>query len=41
MREKTKGFIAGFLLCALLIGLGIPVGAATYKKAGPFGSALF
>ena len=33
MKERTKGFIAGFLLCALLIGLGIPVGAATYKKA--------
>ena len=33
MKDRTKGFIAGFLLCALLIGLGIPVGAATYKKA--------
>ena len=33
MKERTRGFIAGFLLCALLIGLGIPVGAATYKKA--------
>ena len=33
MKERTKGFVAGFLLCALLIGLGIPVGAATYKKA--------
>ena len=32
MKGKTKGFIAGFLLCALIVGAVIPASAAVYDK---------
>lgn len=32
MKERTKGFITGFLVCVLLVGAAVPAAAAVYDK---------